>query len=146
MSAENVELVERMFGLWNGGDVDGWLECWHEDAEWVSEPFAAFEGQPRVYRGHEGLRRFPADALEGFADLGQIERLDCRDLGDSVLALGDYRVKAEEAGPEVVTPMAWLVEIRAGKIARGRDFVDQAEALEAIVLERRSDGGEARPG
>jgi ketosteroid isomerase-like protein len=132
MSADNVELVRRMFSLWNAGDVDGWLQCWHGDAEWVSEPFAALDGAPRTYRGHDGLRRFTSDALEGFADLGQVEHLDCRDLGDSVLVLGDYRAKAEEAGPEVTTPMAWLIEIRDGKIAGGRDFVDQGEALEAI--------------
>jgi ketosteroid isomerase-like protein len=50
-----------------------------------------------------------------------------------VLALGDYRVKAEADGPEVVTPMAWLFEIRDGRIARGRDFMDQQQALEAVV-------------
>lgn len=133
MAASNVQVVERMFSLWNAGDIDGWLGCWHEDAEWVSEPFAALDGAPRSYRGHEGLRRFQGDALEGFADLGQIERLECRDLGESVLALGDYRVKAQAAGPEVVTPMAWLVEIRDGRIARGRDFVDQGQALDAVL-------------
>ena len=132
MAAGNVELVRRMFGLWNAGDIEGWLQCWHEDAEWVSEPVAALDGAPRTYRGHEGLRRFPADALEGFADLGQVERLECREAGDAVLALGDYRVKAEAEGPEVVTPMAWLLEIREGRIASGRDFMDQGAALHAI--------------
>jgi ketosteroid isomerase-like protein len=31
----------------------------------------------------------------------------------------------------VTTPMAWLLELRDGKIVRGRDFLDQQEALEA---------------
>jgi hypothetical protein len=74
MSQENIEVVARVFERWNAGDVEGWLACWHANAEWVSEPFQAFDGEPRKYRGHEGLRRFPADVLEGFADLGKIER------------------------------------------------------------------------
>jgi ketosteroid isomerase-like protein len=133
MAAQNVQVVERMFALWNAGDIDGWLECWHEDAEWVSEPFAGLDGSPRVYRGHDGLRRFTADALEGFADLGQVERLEWHEVGDSILALGDYRVKGGADGPEVVTPMGWLVEIRDGRIARGRDFIDQAQAVDTVV-------------
>jgi ketosteroid isomerase-like protein len=120
-----------MFDRWNAGDIEGWLDCWDADAEWVSEPFRAFDGDVRRYRGHDELRRFPADALEGFADLGQIERPEFRDLGDRVLVLADYRVKAQAAGPEVTTPMAWLLELRDGKIVRGRDFLDQQEALAA---------------
>ena len=70
MSLENVEVARRMFELWNAGDVDCWLQCWHGDAVWVSEPFAALDGTARTYRGHRELRRFPVDVLEGFADLG----------------------------------------------------------------------------
>ena len=44
MSQENVEVVRRMFQRWNAGDVEGWLHCWHTDAEWISEPCGAFAG------------------------------------------------------------------------------------------------------
>lgn len=132
MSQENVDVVRQMFERWNAGDIDGWLGFWHADAVWVSEPFRAFDGSARHYEGHEGLRRFCADALEGFADLGQIERPEFRDAGESVLVLADYRVKAEASGPEVSTPMAWVLEVGDGKIARARDYVDQQEALDAF--------------
>jgi ketosteroid isomerase-like protein len=131
MAQDNVDLVRLMFDRWNAGDVDGWLEFWHADAEWVSEPFQAFDGSARRYQGRDDLRRFPAEVLEGFADLGQVERPEFRDLGDRVLVLADYRARAGVAGPEVTTPMAWLLELRDGKIVRGRDFLDQQEALEA---------------
>jgi hypothetical protein len=64
MSQENVGVVRRMVERWNTGDVEGWLRCWHTDAEWISEPpFRALEGRPRTYRGHAELRRFPVDVL-----------------------------------------------------------------------------------
>jgi ketosteroid isomerase-like protein len=126
-----------MFERWNAGDVEGWLRWWHTDAEWISEPIGAFEGKARTYRGHDELRRFPVEVLEGFADLGQVEELSFRDVGDSVVVLAEYRAKAGTSGPEISTPMAWLVEVRDGRIARGRDFLDQRKALEAVGL---SDG------
>jgi ketosteroid isomerase-like protein len=134
MSQANVEVVRRMFEHWNAGDVEAWLRCWHTDAEWSSEPFKALEGRARTYRGHAELRRFPVDVLEGFADLGQVEELRFRDVGDSVVVLAEYRVRAGTSGPEISTPMAWLVEVRDGKAARGRDFRDQRKALEAAGL------------
>jgi len=134
MSHENVELIRRMFDCWNAGDVDGWASYSHPDIEWTSEPFGALDGQPRTYRGRDELRSFAADVLEGFADLGRIERLEYRELGDSVLALGVYTAKAGSDGPMVSTPMGWLFVIRDGKITRGRDFLDQRRALEAAGL------------
>jgi ketosteroid isomerase-like protein len=131
MSRENVELIRRMFGCWNAGDIHGWVSCSHPDIEWTSEPFGALDGKPRTYRGHDELRSFATDVLEGFADLGRIERLEYREVGDSVLALGVYTARAGSGGPEVATPMGWLFVVRDGKIARGRDFLDQRRALEA---------------
>ena len=41
-------------------------------------------------------------------------------------------VKAGAAGPEVSTPMAWVLKVSDGKIARARDYVDQQEALQTF--------------
>jgi ketosteroid isomerase-like protein len=134
MSQENVEVVRQMVERWNAGDVEGWLRCWHTDAEWISEPFKALEGRARTYRGHAELRRFPVDVREGFADLGRIDRPRFRDVGDSVVVLAEYRAKAGASGPEIATPWGWLFEVQDGRIVRGRDFLDQRQALEAVRL------------
>jgi ketosteroid isomerase-like protein len=135
MSRENVDVVRRMVERWNAGDVEGWLRCWHTDAEWISEPpFRALEGRPRTYRGHAELRRFPVDVLDGFTDLGQIERPRFQDVGESVVVLAEYRAKGGASGPEVATSSGWLSEVRDGRIARGRGFVDQRQALDAVGL------------
>ena len=134
MSQEAVKVVRGMIERWNAGDVEGWLAWWHTDAVWVSQPFEALEGRPRTYRGHGELRRFAADVLEGFANLGRIEHARFRDVDDSVVVLAEYKARAGEGGPEISTPWGWLLEVRDGRIARGRDFLDQRQALEAAGL------------
>ena len=135
MSRENVAAVRRMVERWNAGDVEGWLECWSAEAEWTSQPIGAFEGGPRTYRGHEGLRRFVADVLEGFADLGEFLEPSFRDVGGSVLVLADYRAQAGATGPEASARWGWLFELRDGEVVRGRDFLDQQQALETANVE-----------
>ena len=134
MSQENVEVVRQMLERWNAGDVEGWVRCWHTDGEWTSEPMGALDGSARTYRGHDELRRFPLDVLEGFADLGQFARARFREVGDSVVVLADYRAKAGTSGAEAVARWGWLFEVREGRIACGRDFLDQDEALAAAGL------------
>ena len=131
---ENVEIVRQMLERWNAGDIAGWLQCWDTEAEWVSEPIRAVEGGASTYRGHAGLRRFTVEVMEGFADLGRIERPSFREAGDSVVVLAEYRATARASGAEVASPWGWLFEVRDGKIARGRDFLDQRHALEAAGL------------
>ena len=145
MSQENVELVRRMVERWNAGDVEGWVECWSSDAEWTSQPIGAFEGGPRTYRGHDGLRRFVADVLEGFADLGEFVEPSFRDVGGSVLVLADYRARAGTTGPEASASWGWLFEPRDGEVVRGRDFLDQREAIEAAGLESGTPEDYSRP-
>jgi ketosteroid isomerase-like protein len=134
MSRENVEIVRRLFERYSASDVEGWIGLWSSDAEFTAFAFAAIEGQPRVYRGHTGLRRFQADTLEAFAEV-RIDPSEFRDAGDVVVALGKLRVKgAASGGAAPAASMGWLFEVRAGVIVRGRDFLDQAKALEAAGL------------
>ena len=130
MTRATEEVVRRMFERWNTADVQGWLECWHTDAEWISD--GTLEGGARTYRGHADLLRLAVDTVEHLSELGRVERARFRDLDDSLLVLGEYTTKAGTAGPGTSTPRAWLFEIRDGKVVRGRGFSDAAEALEAI--------------
>jgi ketosteroid isomerase-like protein len=117
-----------MLEQFGAGDVEGWIGLWSQEAEWTAAVFEAVEGQPRVYRRHEGLRRFHADALEAFADL-RVDPSEFRDAGDLVLVLGKLRAKGAASGAAFEAPMAWLFEVQDGVIVRERDYLDQDEAL-----------------
>ena len=79
MSQENVEVFKRGVVAWNRDDFDAWIEQYDPEVEW----FALME----VYRGRAGVRQ----AWESFeGDMHITVRFgDIRDLGESVLALGE---------------------------------------------------------
>jgi ketosteroid isomerase-like protein len=124
MSQENVEVFKRGVEAWNGDDLDAFLDLVDPEIEW----FALME----VYRGHAGVRR----AWESFKGEMQLKVRfdDIRDLGESVLALGEMETTGQTTGLDFTTEIAQLVTYRGGKAVRTRDFPSHAEALEAAGL------------
>ena len=64
----------------------------------------------------------------------RFESTDIRDLGDRVLVLGDVSGCGRGSGVEVDGQWAWIIEMRDGRAASLRGFLDQSEALEAAGL------------
>ncbi len=124
MSQENVEKFKRGFEAWNRDDFDLWIDGFDPEIEW----FALME----VFRGHDGARR----AWESFKGDMQLKiRFDeIRDLGDSVLALGEITGTGRTTGLDVSGEIAQLVTFRGGRAIRFRDFRSHAEGLEAAGL------------
>ena len=124
MSQENVESYKRTIDAWNRDDYETWIDHFDSEFEWV----ALLE----VFHGHEGARQ----AWEDFkADLQLKVRLDdVRDLGDSVLALGELDATGGTTQLSVDRKWAQVVTYRRGKIIRYRDFPTQADALKAAGL------------
>jgi ketosteroid isomerase-like protein len=133
MPPENVEIVRRMLDQFSAGAVERWLGYWDREAEWMAVGFGAVEGQPRTYRGHDGLRRFHADGLETFAHM-RVDPRDFRDAGGRVVVLGEFRATGATSGAPFASSMAWIFEVQDGKVVRGRDYLDQQEALKAAGL------------
>ena len=124
MSQENVESFKRGYEAWNRDDFDVWIEGFDPEVEW----FALME----VFRGHAGARR----AWESFKGDMQLKiRFDeIRDLGDSVLALGEIAGTGRTTRLDVSGEIAQWATYRGGKIVTFRDFGSHAEALKAAGL------------
>jgi ketosteroid isomerase-like protein len=127
MSQENVEIVRAAFEAWNRNDFDAWIQCFDPEVQWS----ALLE----EFRGHAGIRR----AWQSFkVDLQLRARYDdIRDLGDSVLALGELTGKGRITGLNISAEIAQLATFRDGRILSFRDFARHAEALEAVGLSER---------
>ena len=125
MSQENVETFKRSAEAWNRGDLAAWIDLFDPEVEWSA--------LTEVFRGHEGVRR----ALRSFKEHMQLRSryIDVRDLGQSVLALGEIEGWGRATRLNMKTEMAQLVTFRNGKILSFRDFGSHAEALEAVGLE-----------
>jgi uncharacterized protein len=135
MSRENVELVQRLSGAFNSRDLDALLEVIDPAVEWIPI-MAALEG--RVYRGHDGIRRWIED-LSADWELFETHQEEFREIGDRVLVFGRWRARARGSGVELQTqPATWLIDLEDGRIVRLQTFTDRTEALEAAGL--RADG------
>jgi ketosteroid isomerase-like protein len=133
MSEENVEAFRRALEAYNRRDTDAFLEAFDPVAEIHPLTLAMFGRQGTIYRGHEGIREFIRDVDEVLPGI-QVEALEIRDLGERIVANGRIHAQGRTSGAEVESPIAWLVELRASKIVRMRDFLDPREALEAAGL------------
>ena len=124
MSEENVEVFKRVVVAWNSDDFDAWIDQFDPEVEW----FTLVE----VYRGHAGARK----AWESLKGTMQIRARfdDIRDLGESVLALGEMEGTGQTTRLDFTGELAQLVTYRGGKAVNIRDFRSHADALEAAGL------------
>jgi ketosteroid isomerase-like protein len=59
---------------------------------------------------------------------------EIRDLGESVLVLGQADLTARTTGLEFTEEVGSLMTFRGGKVLRSQDFLSHAKALEAAGL------------
>jgi ketosteroid isomerase-like protein len=131
MSQENVELVKQAWEAWNRDDLDANLKLLHPEVELHTAIERNFEGTESVSRGHDGFRGLWASyRSEAFQRL-EVRWHEFRDLGDSVLALGELRIIGQSSQVELTTEFTLHLTFRDGKIASSRDFLSHAEGLKA---------------
>ena len=134
MSQENVEAVRRALAAWNADDLDAYLAEFDPDVEYHPSIEPGLEGKATTWRGHDDLRKvwreYRGEAWERMIMRPQ----ELRDLGESVLVLGQVDLTARTTGIEFSQEVGSLSEFRRGKAVRVRDFLTHAEALEAAGL------------
>ena len=134
MSEENVETVKRTIEAWNADDLDAFLTELDPDLEWHPSIEPGLEGKATTYRGHDGARTIWGEARSEAWERLTNRPEEFRDLGESVLALGHMDLAARTTSIEFSQELGEVIDFRAGKIVRIRDFLTHAEALEAVGL------------
>ena len=126
------DVVRRVFEAFNRGDPSEAQELWTEDAEWRPAYFGGGLVEGAVYRGQDEIADFitvQADAWESFS----ATPLGVREAGSRVLV----EARLEAVGRASGLPferMTWNVfEIRDGRIASGRVYTSEADALDAFA-------------
>lgn len=106
-------------------DLDALLDALHPAVEWVP-PIAVAEG--RVFRGHDGVRRWWADltsTFEGFS--AEVDEI--RDAGERLVVLGRLRSRGKGSGVEISDDVGWLWSFREGAISSMHVYLSQEDAL-----------------
>jgi ketosteroid isomerase-like protein len=134
MSQENVETIRQALEAWRCDDLDLWLATIDPTVEWHAAVERLVEGTESFYRGHEGMRRLWSFWRTEFEDFA-VEAQALRDVGDDrVVLLGRIRWRGLASGIATESPFAMVITVRGGKIIRSMDYLDHAEALEAVGL------------
>jgi ketosteroid isomerase-like protein len=139
VSQENVEFMEGLVAGVAGLDMHALLAALPDliaqtcatDIEWVEDPNRA---DGHVYHGHEAVQQSWKRWLENWDEYGfEAERfIEC---GEDVLVVSREHGRGVTSGASVSSLHYAAVTIRAGKIARFREFYDEHEALKAVGLE-----------
>jgi ketosteroid isomerase-like protein len=93
MSRENVEAVRRFVDQFNATGELPWAAM-GPDVVWVVDPGAFLAG---TYRGHDGVRTLFERLAEVFGEV-RVETGELIDAGDSVIAIGRFRVRGLASG------------------------------------------------
>jgi ketosteroid isomerase-like protein len=127
----NVAAVRRAYDAFTRRDADALVAECAPEVEF-DLPTGRLAGAGRPYRGHDGVRRYLADAARVWSEL-RLEPSRFHERGDLVVAVG--RVYAWGGGRVIDTPAAWLWRMRDGSALGVTVYERPSEALAAAGLD-----------
>jgi uncharacterized protein len=136
MSQENVEVVRLAYDyVSTGQDTATVLAIYDPEVEWdISQaPARHLLGEPHVFRGHDGLKKFFGAWYEAW-DVVKPDLEELIDAGDQVIAIETTRGRGRASGLSVELPHVSVWTIRKGKIIQVQWFATRDEAREAVEL------------
>ena len=131
MSGENVAVVRRALDAFSRKDSAAFIELTTTDFEW-KVGLAAVEGE--VFYGAEGVEIY-FERLRGAWSEFLFVVDECRDGGDTVVALGSLRGFGRGGGVPVESPVGAVFDLRGGRIRRMRAYLDHDEAIAIANLQ-----------
>ena len=133
MSQESVELVRRIFEVWNGPEigVDESVQEFFDPA--IRMDLTGRKLNPAVYDGYEGITRFTAEVGEVWDDF-RIELVELIDLAPCAVSVMRAVAQGRGSGVEVVGEMAWVWTVSDGRVVQVQGDFDRDAALEAAGL------------
>lgn len=131
MTESHLALVERLYECFNLRDESCLAELCAEELEFFPVVTAEAVGREAPYRGSAGLHEYLDDVAKAWEELrvtpGEVEHRD-----GVLLVRGRVYARSRELGIRDV-PVAWIWEVREGRLVRGEVFPDPEHALERFA-------------
>jgi ketosteroid isomerase-like protein len=136
MSAENVEVIRRMYAWFAAGEGERAFEVYDPEVEWdaTRAPWLLELGFKPINRGHQAVRDALRAWLEAWETI-EYEPDELIDAGDKVLAFVRITARGRASGAEVSYEHPQLWTLRGGKVVRMEVLADRDEALRTIGAE-----------
>jgi uncharacterized protein len=129
MSEQNVELVEGIYGAFARGDVPAVLGAFADDIEWFEAEGMPYGG---LHRGGEAVAQKVfgpiTEDVEGFG----VTPEELIGSGPTVAAVVRYTGTGKATGKALDVPAVHVWDIRDGKAARFRQFMDTVKFAEVV--------------
>jgi ketosteroid isomerase-like protein len=131
MPSENVEVVQRVYDAAARRDSETVLSLYDPDVELDNSRLHIVGASAKVFRGHDGLRRFFRAWNEAWDDVDyQVDEVV--DFGrNQVVSVVTRHGRGRASGAEVAFHVALLWTLRDGKVVNVVWFPTRKEALEA---------------
>jgi ketosteroid isomerase-like protein len=131
MSRENVELVRKLFDVYNERSFDENAELIDPEIVWDLSRIELPDGAS--YTGRSGLRSF-VDAWEEGFESDHVAAREIVDGGDRVVVLVHHRGRGKISGIEIDQTYAMVWTLRDGRAVRMDMYPTWDEGLEAAGL------------
>jgi ketosteroid isomerase-like protein len=129
MSEQSVQFVEGIYGAFGRGDVPSVLGAFADDIEWYESEGMPYGG---LHRGGEAVAQNVfgpiTDDVEGFA----VTPEELMASGGTVAAVVRYTGTGKATGKTLDLPAVHIRDIRDGKAARFRQFIDTVKFAEVV--------------
>jgi ketosteroid isomerase-like protein len=129
MGEQSVEVVKGLYAAFGKGDVPAVLGAMAADIEWCEAEGMPYGG---VYHGGEEVaQNVFGPLLEDIPNFAVTpEQFFASE--DAVAVVARYTGSGKATGKELDLPVVHVWDVRSGKIARFRQFVDTAMFLEVV--------------
>ena len=129
MSEQNIEFVKGIYGAFGRGDVPAVLGAFAEDIEWFEAEGMPYGG---LYRGPDAVAQNVfgpiTEDVEGFTLVPE----QFLESGGTVAVVIRYTGTGKATGKPLDVPAVHVWEIRDGKLARFRQFIDTVKYAEVV--------------
>ena len=129
MSEQNIEFLKGIYGAFARGDVPAVLGAFADDIEWYEAEGMPYGG---LYRGGEAVAQNVFGPISQDVDGFAVTPEDFVGSGDTVVAVVRYTGTGKATGKALDVPVVHIWDIRDGKAARFRQFIDTVKFGEVV--------------
>jgi ketosteroid isomerase-like protein len=120
---------------YNRGDLAAASVGFHPDLEY--HPYREFVEAALTepcYHGRSGYRAYIRATYEVWSDGVKLYPTELIDMGDRLLLLADMPMQAQASGVSLSEQYGSVMTVKDGQVVHVQDYLNQAEALEAVGL------------